>query len=79
MNTGGSALQEETIGVSGMGCSSCANRIEKSLGGREGVRQVKVDLAGKKVHVTYDKNSVSLTEIEALIEKTGYTVMRTKE
>ena len=42
------------IKISGMGCASCAIKIEKSLDNLEGVQEAQVNLATEKATVKYD-------------------------
>lgn len=79
MNTGGNVLKEDTIIVSGMGCASCARTIERNLKSKKGVKNVSVNVDDGKAHVSYDDSLISLSEIEAVIEGSGYTVVRMKE
>ncbi len=56
--------------ISGMTCSSCANRIEKKLNKLEGVTAT-VNYATEKAKVTYG-DGVSPEDLVATVEATGY-------
>ncbi len=56
--------------ITGMTCSSCANRIEKKLNKLEGVTAT-VNYATEKAKVTYT-GSVTPEELVATVEATGY-------
>ena len=56
--------------ISGMTCSSCANRIEKKLNKLEGVTAT-VNYATEKAKVSYT-GSVTPEDLVAVVEKTGY-------
>src|SRR5512144_1427010 len=58
------------LDISGMTCSSCANRIEKKLNKLEGVTAT-VNYATEKAKVTYP-GSVTPEDLVAVVEKTGY-------
>ncbi|AXG79453.1 heavy metal translocating P-type ATPase [Streptomyces paludis] len=61
---------ELTIG--GMTCASCAARIEKKLNRMEGV-EATVNYATEKAKVTYRGEDVSVRDLIATVEATGYT------
>ncbi|TRV74286.1 copper-translocating P-type ATPase [Streptomyces sp. 130] len=63
---------EVELAVGGMTCASCAARIEKKLNRMDGVTAA-VNYATEKAHVTYDGAAVSVQDLIATVEKTGYT------
>lgn len=63
-----------TLGVSGMTCAACSNRIEKSLNKMDGV-EANVNLAIEKATVTYDPEKQSINDIQKKIESLGYGVV----
>ena len=62
--------------VPDMSCSHCENSIKKAVGTLNGVENVNVDLASKKVSVEYDPSKVSTETIRNSIEDQGYEVKR---
>lgn len=66
-----------TIGVTGMTCSACSNRVEKVLNRMEGV-EAQVNLATEKATVTYDPEKSSIDTINEKIENMGYGILREK-
>ena len=54
-------------------CGGCASSIKKALGNVEGVSEVEVDVATKKVTVKHGE-SVSRGNIVAALDDAGYTV-----
>lgn len=62
--------------VPDMSCSHCENSIKKAVGALNGVENVIVDLASKKVSVEYDAAKVSIETIRNSIEDQGYDVKR---
>ncbi|SFL35217.1 Cu+-exporting ATPase [Gracilibacillus orientalis] len=62
-----------TLGITGMTCAACSNRIEKVLNKTEGL-DAQVNLTTEKASVTYDPENVKMEDIQAKIEKLGYWV-----
>ena len=54
-------------------CGGCASSIKKALGNVEGVCEVEVDVATKKVTVSHDEN-VSRERIVDALDRAGYAV-----
>ncbi|GGK08544.1 copper-exporting P-type ATPase A [Lentibacillus kapialis] len=69
--------ENKTLGVTGMTCAACSNRIEKVLNKMDGV-DAKVNLTTEKASVAYDPSDVSVDDITAKIEKLGYGVQTEK-
>ncbi|WP_228989580.1 cation-translocating P-type ATPase [Streptomyces sp. DH8] len=69
----GTAAVELAIG--GMTCASCAARIEKKLNRMDGV-EATVNYATEKAKVTYHGSEVSVDDLIATVEATGYTARR---
>ncbi len=62
--------------VPDMSCSHCENSIKKAVGTLNGVENVIVDLASKKVSVEFEPAKVSAETIRNSIEDQGYEVKR---
>ncbi|MFN8482451.1 MAG: heavy metal translocating P-type ATPase [Anaerolineae bacterium] len=60
--------------VAGMTCASCVRRVEKALTKVPGVQEASVNLATEKAHVVYDPGVASLEQLNAAVERAGYTV-----
>lgn len=54
-------------------CGGCAGSIKKALGNVEGVKDVEVDVATKKVTVNHDE-TVSREKIVDVLDRAGYSV-----
>lgn len=54
-------------------CGGCAGSIKKALGNVEGVSDVDVDVATKKVTVKHDEN-VTPENIADVLDRAGYSV-----
>jgi copper chaperone len=73
MNMGELMMQHVTLNVEGMSCNHCLNAVEgavKSVGATG-----KVDLATKKVDITFDEKKVSVDSIKKAIVDQGYDVV----
>ncbi|MFD8692755.1 heavy metal translocating P-type ATPase [Streptomyces sp. NPDC059651] len=74
--TGGPAgtgtTAEVELAIGGMTCASCAARIEKKLNRMDGV-EATVNYATEKAKVSYRGEDVSVQDLIATVEKTGYT------
>jgi Cu+-exporting ATPase len=62
-----------TLLVGGMTCASCVRRIERGLERIDGVDDAEVNLATDRATVIYDPAKVSIPDLIAKIEATGYT------
>ncbi|MFD4744926.1 heavy metal translocating P-type ATPase [Streptomyces rubiginosohelvolus] len=60
------------LAIGGMTCASCAARIEKKLNRMDGV-EATVNYATEKAKVTYAGADVSVEDLIATVEATGYT------
>ncbi|MEU9090248.1 heavy metal translocating P-type ATPase [Streptomyces sp. NPDC048428] len=63
---------EVELAIGGMTCASCAARIEKKLNRMDGV-EATVNYATEKARVSYRGEDVSVQDLIATVEKTGYT------
>ncbi|MEU7567455.1 heavy metal translocating P-type ATPase [Streptomyces fradiae] len=63
---------EVELAIGGMTCASCAARIEKKLNRMDGV-EATVNYATEKAKVTYQDAAVSVDDLVATVEATGYT------
>ncbi|GAA1173249.1 heavy metal translocating P-type ATPase [Ornithinimicrobium humiphilum] len=62
--------QHVDLAITGMTCASCSARIERKLNKLDGV-EASVNLATEKASVTFP-SALSVTDIVATVEKTGY-------
>ncbi|MEV8206140.1 heavy metal translocating P-type ATPase [Streptomyces sp. NPDC079189] len=70
--TGTGTTAEIELSIGGMTCASCAARIEKKLNRMDGVTAT-VNYATEKAKVSYPGENMSVQELIATVEKTGYT------
>lgn len=61
-----------TLDIGGMTCASCVGRVEKALDKIPGVEAASVNLATEQARIRIRRDSSSLAEIIALVQKTGY-------
>ncbi|WP_042353954.1 heavy metal translocating P-type ATPase [Bacillus rubiinfantis] len=72
-----SELKHTTIGITGMTCAACSNRIEKTLNKMDGV-EAQVNLTTEKASVHFNPEKTSLNDITSKIENIGYGVITEK-
>jgi copper chaperone CopZ len=67
-------MQNIEFSVKDMDCKSCVNVILKKLKAFEGVKDVKIDPATKKVKVEWDNPKVCDSDLTCAVEDLGYKV-----
>ncbi|MGK5500952.1 heavy metal translocating P-type ATPase [Streptomyces sp. URMC 125] len=63
---------EIELAIGGMTCASCAARVEKKLNRMDGVTAT-VNFATEKARVAYPDGAVTVGDLIATVERTGYT------
>lgn len=74
-----SGTENVTIGITGMSCASCVNKVEKTLSNTEGVLSASVNFAAEQATIEYLPEIVSLIDIEGTIKDLGYETSDTAE
>ncbi|HAN44541.1 MAG TPA: heavy metal translocating P-type ATPase [Ruminococcaceae bacterium] len=69
-------MAKEILNISGMTCAACAQRIEKVVSRQQGVAAASVNLAAEQLAVEYDSGVISIEEIQAVVEKLGYSIIK---
>ncbi|PTE44480.1 copper-translocating P-type ATPase [Staphylococcus equorum] len=69
--------KKTTLGITGMTCSACANRIEKNLNKINDV-DATVNVTTEKATIAYNPESTTIDDLTHSIEKTGYGVLTEK-
>ncbi len=70
-----SALLEKThIRITGMHCAACVAAVERALLANPAISDASVNLATESASVEYDPEEITLEQIHAIIEETGYGV-----
>ena len=60
--------------VEGMGCQSCANKIQKALLSVKGVAEASVSLTGELASIRYEPDHVSRESMVSAVQRTGYSI-----
>ena len=58
--------------ITGMTCSACSSRVEKSVSKLEGIGTVSVNLLTNSMQVEYPDGALTTEEIISCVEKAGY-------
>ncbi len=64
--------KEETYGIKGMHCASCANIIERTLKKTPGVEDVQVNYGTEKAKITFDDAKIDHKTMSSHIKPLGY-------
>lgn len=67
-------MTTETINVEGMSCAHCEAAVEGELDRLPGVERANADFEKGVVEVSYGESGVDAGQLEAAIERAGYTV-----
>jgi copper chaperone CopZ len=65
--------------VPDISCGHCEKTILTALQGQPGVQAVQVSIPAKTVDLTFDEQTVSLPQVEALLDEEGYPVSGVRE
>lgn len=65
-------MKKETFDITGMTCSACANRIEKTVQKVSGLQDVSVNLLKNSMVASYDESVANTQTIIEAVEKAGY-------
>jgi copper chaperone len=66
----------EVIKVQGMSCNHCKSAVEGAVKSLPGISEAEVDLKAAQLKVSYDEAKLSRQQIDAAVEKAGYSVSR---
>ena len=58
--------------ITGMTCSACSSRVEKSVSKLEGIGTVSVNLLTNSMQVEYPDGALTTEQIISCVEKAGY-------
>ncbi len=67
-----SSIEERTFILEGMSCATCAKNIEDTISSLDGIEEAVVNFATEKMVVKFDKEKLSVAEIEKKVEEAGY-------
>ena len=65
-------MQKEQFYITGMTCSACSTRVEKSVAKLPGIKEVSVNLLKNSMVASYDESVLDTTGIVQAVEKAGY-------
>ena len=65
-------LQKEQFDITGMTCSACSTRVEKSVAKLPGIKEVSVNLLKNSMVTSYDESVLNTAGIVQAVEKAGY-------
>lgn len=65
-------MKKEVYDITGMTCSACSARVEKTAAKLPGIQKVSVNLLTNRMNIEYDEAQLSPNEIISAIEKAGY-------
>jgi P-type Cu+ transporter len=63
---------EKSLKIEGMTCAACAKAVERASKKLQGVTEANVNYATEKLNINFDETQVTLSDIQAAIEKAGY-------
>lgn len=63
---------KQKFDVTGMTCSACSSRVEKTVRGLDGVREVSVNLLTNSMQVDFEEETLHTEQIIEAVEKAGY-------
>ncbi len=65
-------MKKLNLSVKGMHCAACSSRIEKVVGGLEGVAKASVNLASETMELQWDESSHSFEDISERVSGLGF-------
>ena len=65
-------MKKDLFDITGMSCSACSSRIQKSVAALDGVEDVNVNLLKNNMTVSFNETALSEADIIATVEKAGY-------
>ena len=68
----GVGLRKEQFDITGMTCSACSARVEKSVAKLDGVQEVAVNLLKNSMVASYDETILNTDQIVQAVVKSGY-------
>lgn len=65
-------MRKEQFDITGMTCSACSARVEKSVAKLSGIQEVSVNLLKNSMVASYDETALDTGQIVQAVEKAGY-------
>ena len=72
-------MSEETVTlpITGMSCANCAANIERGFKKLDGIEEASVNFASEQAQVRFDANELTVADLVASIQRSGYKVPAT--
>ncbi len=67
-------MRQISLVLPAISCDHCKHIVESTLKGFDGVQEAIVDVANKRVALTYDPDKADLSKMEAALSEEGYDV-----
>ncbi len=61
--------------ISGMHCDGCADRLQKVLSVKAGVKSARVSFPDKQAFLEYDSSAISSDQTKDAVEKAGFEII----
>lgn len=73
-------MKKATINLETLSCPSCMQKIENALKGLNGIEKDSVEVLfnSSRARANFDSKTVTIKEIEKVIEDLGYPVIRSR-
>lgn len=68
-------METKVVPVLDMSCAVCANNVEQTVQGLQGVERAVVNFAANMLSVTYDATRITLLDIQAAVQAAGYDLI----
>lgn len=65
-------MKKIVLGIEGMHCDGCVNRLTKVLKALDGVVDAKVSLENKSAEIEYDETELELDDIKQTVSDAGF-------
>ena len=65
-------IETTTIGIEGMTCERCVQKVEQALRGARGVKDVRVNLSNATAEVTFDSRITHFPDLHDRLLASGY-------
>ena len=68
-------IESKTTKITCLHCPSCVGSIENSMLAVDGIEDIKINFKTGKMHVKYDSNKLTLSEIRSLIDRQSCRIL----
>lgn len=65
-------MKKINLGIEGMHCEGCVNRLTKVLKGLDGVNDAKVSLENKNAEIEYDDDKIEIEDLKQAVSDAGF-------